>query len=78
MHPLNTDLSQLSDTDLHKKFNELNNRLSQAYRIGPAGIIGQLQMLIDDYRFEISTRNQKVLDEMSKKGKDFNKIVDIK
>lgn len=78
MHPLNTDLSQLSDIDLHKKFNELNNRLSQAYRIGPAGIIGQLRLLIDDYQFEISSRNQKLLDEMAKKSKDFNKIIDIK
>ena len=77
MHPLNSDLSQLSDADLHKKYNELNSRLIQAYRIGPAGIINQLQMLIEDYRFEISTRNQKVLADMEKKGKDFNKIIDI-
>ncbi len=78
MHPLNSDLSQLSDADLHKKFNELNNRLTQAYRIGPVSIVGQLQMLIDDYRSEISNRNQKILDDMSKKSKDFNKIIDIK
>lgn len=77
MHPLNSDLSQLSDTDLHKKYSELNNRLTQAYRIGPASVIGQLQMLIEDYKFEISTRNQKILNDMEKKGKDFNKIIDI-
>lgn len=77
MHPLNQNLSELSDTDLHKKYNDLNNRLSQAYQIGPVSIIPQLKMLIEDYKFEIQDRNRKILADMEKKGKDFNKIIDI-
>ena len=77
MHPLSPDLSQLNDTDLHKKYNDLTSRLTQAYRIGPVSIVGQLQMIIEDYKFEIQRRNQKILDDMAKKGKNLSGIIDI-
>ena len=77
MHPLSTDLSQLSDADLHKKQGELVKKLTQAYRIGPAGIIYQLQMILEDYNMEIQRRNQKILDDMAKKNKGFDGIIDI-
>ena len=78
MHPLSPDLSQLSDTDLHKKYNDLVSRITQSYRIGPTSIIGQLQMIIEDYKMEIQRRNQKIMDDMAKKGKDLSGIIDIK
>lgn len=78
MHPLAPDLSTLSDNDLHKKHGELVQRLSQAYRIGPSGIIGQLQMLLENYNSEIQRRNQKLMDELMKKGKNMSGIIDIK
>jgi hypothetical protein len=77
MHPLSPDLSQVSETDLHKKYNDLVSRLTQAYRIGPTSIISQLQMIIEDYKFEIQRRNQKILDDMAKKGKDLSGIINI-
>ena len=77
MHPLSPDLSQVSDTDLHKKHNDLVSRLTQSYRIGPTSIISQLQMIIEDYKFEIQRRNQKILDDMAKKGKDLSGIINI-
>jgi len=78
MHPLAPDLSTLSDNDLHKKHGELVQRLAQAYRIGPFSIIGQLQMLLENYNAEIQRRNQKIMDEMMKKGKNMSGIIDIK
>jgi two-component system OmpR family sensor kinase len=43
MHPLVSDLSGLSNEDLHKKYNELMSKMNQAYKFGPAGIIlGQI------------------------------------
>jgi hypothetical protein len=78
MHPLSPDLSGLTDAELHKKQGELVARLTQAYRIGPYGIIGQLQMLMDDYNSEIQRRNAKVLEDMAKKGRDMGGIIDIK
>ena len=77
MHPLTNDLSQLSDTELHKKHHDLVSRLTQAYRIGPSGIISQLQMILEDYKMEIQRRNQKIMDDMAKKGKDLSDIIDI-
>jgi hypothetical protein len=77
MHPLAPDLSGLSDQELHKKQAELIKRITQAYRIGPASIIGQLQMLVDDYNREIQVRNQKIMDDLAKKGKDMGDKIDI-
>lgn len=79
MHPLSPDLTQLSDVDLHKKHGELVKRLTQAYRVGPHGAIGQLQMLLDDYNIEIRRRNDKAMDELLKKSQDkgMNNIIDI-
>lgn len=77
MHPLSPNLTELSDIDLHKKQAELVKRLTQAYRIGPYSVIGQMQMLLDDYNTEIQRRNMKVLEELAKKGKDFGDKIDI-
>lgn len=77
MHPLSPDLSALTDAELHKKHGELVQRLTQAYRIGPYGIINQLQMILEDYQSEIQRRNAKVLEDMAKKGKNMGGIIDI-
>jgi hypothetical protein len=78
MHPLAPNLSEMSDADLHKKHGELIQRITQAYRIGPYSIIGQLQMLLDDYNREINLRNQRHYEEIMKKSKNPNGIIDIK
>ena len=86
MHPLISNLSSLTDDELHKKLAELNKRFMQAYRIGPAQVIPQLQMLIEDYNSEISKRNAKKMQEMQEKfdkvankndGKGMKGIIDI-
>lgn len=78
MHPLSPDLTALSDNDLHKKHGEIVSKLNQAYRIGPFGIIGQLQMVLNDYQAEIQRRNAKMMEDMARKGKDLGGIIDIK
>ena len=77
MHPLAADLSGLSDADLHKKHGGLIKRINQAYRIGPASIINQLQMLMENYTSEIQRRNAKTMEEMMNKGKGMSGIIDI-
>ena len=77
MHPLSPNLTELSDNDLHKKHGELVARLNQAYRMGPYSVIGQLQMILDDYNVEIQRRNQKILAELNKKGKDLDGLINI-
>ena len=81
MHPLSADLSQIKDDDLQKKYSELQKRLTQCYRFGPAAVIPQLQMLMGDYQDEIQRRGQKAMDELTKKtnkdGKGLSGIIDI-
>jgi hypothetical protein len=78
MHPLVSDLSGLSNEDLHKKYNELMSKMNQAYRSGPTSIIPQMQMILENYRYEMDKRNRKTLEEMEAKNDKFKGIIDIK
>lgn len=77
-HPLAPNLKELSTEELYKKFNDLQARYTQAYRFGPVSVMGQLQMLINDYQVEIGNRQAKQLEEMEKNSKNFKGIIDIK
>lgn len=77
-HPLAPDLSQLSQEELTNKYNDLMSRMNQAYRIGPVGMIPQMQMLLQDYKEELGRRQQKQLEEMEKTSSSFKNIIDIK
>ena len=77
MHPLAPDLSKLTDDELQKKRSELQSRLAFVYRMGNADLVGQLSMLINDYDIEIQTRNQKLMDQMTKASKNFGNIINI-
>jgi hypothetical protein len=78
MHPLVSDLSSLSNEELHKKYNELMTKMNQAYRSGPISIIPQMQMILENYRYEMDNRNRKTLEEMEAKNDKFKGIIDIK
>lgn len=81
MHPLAPDLSKFNDDELNKKYSELMARHSQAYKFGPASIIPQLQLLMQDYQEELGRRQAKLVREMeeraNKNGKGFKGIIDI-
>ena len=77
MHPLAPDLSKLTDDELQQKRGELQNRLMMSYRIGNADLVMQLQLLLGDYDMEIQTRNQRMMDQMSKASKNFGNIINI-
>lgn len=81
MHPLAPSLHELSMDELTTKYSELQKRMNQAYRFGPASIIPQIQMMMEHYQAELSERNRKQLEEMNKKandsGKGYKGIVDI-
>lgn len=81
MHPLEPDLTKLSDDDLHKKHGELQKRYIQASRMGSGDAVWQLQILLDSYRYEISERNRRQMEKLQEKmqnsGKDFDGIINI-
>ena len=72
MHPLAPDLSTLTDDELHTKRGELQSRMSQAYRMGSADMVSQLQLLLQDYAMEVERRNQVMLDQAQKSGRISN------
>ena len=76
-HPLTPDLSKLSLDDLSTKYNDLLKRYNTAHRWGNPGMVGQLQLLIQDYQEELTRRQQQAWDEMEKKSKNFKNIIDI-
>jgi hypothetical protein len=76
-HPLTPDLSKVNIEDLNKKYGDLLKRITYAYRIGQSQMVGQLQLLMQDYQDEISNRNQQALADMEKNSKNFKNIIDI-
>lgn len=77
MHPLLPDLTTLSNDELHKKYGELQKRAVMATRSGSSEVLHQIQLLMDGYLAEISSRNQKMLQELENKNKNFKNIIDI-
>jgi hypothetical protein len=76
MHPLTPDLSNLPTEELSTKYNELVKRMLQAQRMGNGSLINQVGMILDDYRVELSKRQQKILDDANKNA-NFKNIIDI-
>jgi len=76
-HPLTPDLSKVNIEELNKKYGDLLKRITYAYRIGQSQMVGQLQLLMQDYQDEISSRNRQALADMEKNSKNFKNIIDI-
>jgi len=76
MHPLTPDLSNLSTEELNTKYNELVKKMLQAQRMGSGSLVNQVGMLLEDYRVELSKRQQKILDDANKNA-NFKNIIDI-
>ena len=77
MHPLVGNLEELSNEELHKKYNDLMAKYNQAYRFGPTSVIPQMQMILENYRYEMDKRNRKTLEEIEAKNDKFKGIIDI-
>jgi hypothetical protein len=76
MHPLSPDLTKLSLEEVNSKYNELIKRQLQAQRSGNWSLMNQVSMLLEDYRSELSRRQQQMLDEANKNA-NFKNIINI-
>jgi ribosomal protein L29 len=56
LHPLTQDLSQLKDTEIEEKVNELTKKYFQASRLGNAELLTQLSTFITIYKEEMGQR----------------------
>jgi hypothetical protein len=77
MHPLASDLTQLTNEELSAKVGELNKRLQFANRMGHTGMISQIQLLLENYMVEQQNRHQKMMDDLQKNNKNFTDKIDI-
>ena len=81
-HPLAPNLSTLTQDELNNNYSKLINQLNAAHRYGRTDVIGQIQLLLQDYQEEINNRSQKAMEEMQKamekNSKNFKSIIDIK
>lgn len=77
-HPLAQDLSELSNDELLKKYNELSSKFIAAHRVGSGSVIQQMSLLLDHYRAEMRNRQEKMIEEARKSGGNFKNIIDIK
>jgi len=77
-HPLTGNLRDFSDSDLQKKITELGKRLVFAHQTGNAQMIGQLEMLMGDYREESMRRDRERMAKMQENnGKDWDDLIDV-
>jgi hypothetical protein len=71
-HPFlnKADLKELSTEQLQEKMASLNDKLTFAYRTGNGPLIHQLQMVLETYRNQFTTK----MDELFEKQNIKNKI----
>ena len=77
MHPLTPNLKDLTDDELLEKYNTLMKRFMQAQRAGSYAVLGQMNMILDDDRFELQRRQQIALQDAQNRNPNFKNIIDI-
>lgn len=76
-HPLLGKLSSLTLDELNKKYAEISKKLIQLQRFGNPDVVRQIQLILDDYKYELEERNRKIMEETEKKNPNFKDIIDI-
>jgi len=74
-HPLQQDLSGLSDSEIESKLQELSRKYFAAQRMGSADLLTQVSTFVNIYRNELSrrymTKNKGDLD------KDLDQLINV-
>ena len=75
-HPLSQDLSNLKDSEVEAKLNELTKKYFQAQRLGNAGLLAQLLTFVNMYKEEMSMRYRKALKNTQIDG-DLDQLINV-
>jgi len=77
MHPLQIDLTKLSDSVLEEKIRELTKKYTTVLQVSPSAST-QLLLLLEDYKIEQQSREQKKVEAINKElGKDLDDLINI-
>jgi hypothetical protein len=76
MHPLAADLSELKDSEVEAKLNELTKKYFQAARLGNQDLLTQLSIFVNIYREEMSNRYRKSLKNTNIDG-DLDQLINV-
>lgn len=77
MHPLQVDLTKLSDSELEEKIRELSKKYTTVMQVSPSASM-QLLMILEDYKFEQQSREHRKNEAMAKQlGTDFDDLINI-
>jgi len=77
MHPLQIDLTQISDNDLEDRIRDLTKKYTTVLQVSPSAST-QLLMLLEDYKIEKEMREQRKIEAMNKDlGKDLDDLINI-
>ena len=70
-HPFinKADLKELSVEELQEKMSSINNKLTFAYRTGNGPLIHQLQMVLETYRNQFTTKMDELFEKQNIKSK---------
>jgi hypothetical protein len=75
MHPLQPDITHLSDQELETKINELTRKYFQAIRLSPSAA-NQVSMMLDGFKWE---QQRRVLEKSKHKDDDtpYNDLIKV-
>lgn len=77
MHPLQIDITKLSDNEIEEKIRDLTKKYFSALRLSPSAS-QQVLMLLEDYKAEQQQREMTRTDNHKKDlGKDFDDLINI-
>lgn len=74
IHPYQSGLDQLKDTEIENKIKELSKRYFQTRN---PQLQQQITMLLDGYKDELQRRRLKQVDQLTKTNKDLDKLINV-
>ena len=76
-HPLEGDLSQLKDSEVEQRLQELTKKYFQAQRIGNYNLLTQLSTFVNIYREEMSRRYAASTSKNSGLSGDLDQLINV-
>jgi hypothetical protein len=77
LHPLEGDLSQLTDAEVESKLHELTRKFYQASRLGSQDLLTQLSTFVTIYKEELRKRQAKALSNNNVTNEDLGQFINV-